>query len=66
MIVPRLVRGTPWIFRKNNGPLLQKVLEFMARDEQENAAKFPGNGQVVDLASPIRPGPNGLTRKSLI
>lgn len=47
---------------KNNIPLQNQILESMARDEQQNS-EIPGNGQVVDPASPIRPGPNGLSYK---
>jgi len=47
---------------KNNILLQEKVLESMARDEQQSV-RNPGNGQVVDPATPVRPGLNGLSDK---
>jgi len=47
---------------KNNIPPQKQVLESMARDAQQSL-RNPGNGQVVDPATPIRPGLNGLSDK---
>lgn len=49
MIVPRLASRHCVKSDKINGPLHQKVLEFMARDEQENAAKFRATGRCLIL-----------------